>query len=104
MKLIHTTRLGNLDSIREFGLLLSYSRSTRRPAVWLHTVEQNDWAETHVRMMHDAQDGIICHIEVETGDLKVVAHGKGLYFIEEDVGVDPHGRVWCVDRTLTLLS
>ncbi len=96
MKLIHTTLLSRLPSIREYGLLLSYSRSATRPAVWLHTEEENEWAECHVKTMHDADFKSIVHIEVETGDLKVTAHGKGLYYCLSDVGIDPNGKAWMV--------
>lgn len=84
MILIHTTPRRNLDSIREYGILCSFSRGAR-PAVWLHDTWRSPWAETHVELKHDCSGQEIVHIVVEVRDQSVRKHADGLYYSMEDI-------------------
>lgn len=99
MRLVHTTLLANLESIRGSALKLSFAKDTNRPAVWLHLRSKNAWAEAHVRVRHQAEDLHIVHIDVEVpmGDLR--KHSDGLYYVLADVPVPQDARAVMIVRS-----
>jgi hypothetical protein len=84
MLVVHTTLLRNLKSIREFGILASYS-TQKRAATWFHTQDVNDWGETHVRLRKGGTGKGIVHIYVNVPKSRLKKHGKGLYYVMGDV-------------------
>lgn len=99
MKLVHTTLRRNLTSCGTYGLLLSYCRGKRK-AIWFHGLAQNAWAECHVAVNHDAEGQDMVHIQVNVPNSLVKRHGKGLYYVEQDVPAEAFVKATIVRRTM----
>ena len=84
MRLTHTTKLKNLKSIRQYGLLKSFSRQGR-VAVWLHTAKLDKWGEAHVKVRHGWENCDIVHIVVDVPRSWVRKHANGLYYCDRDI-------------------
>lgn len=101
--LVHTTTLKKLESIKQYGILRSYSRG-KKAAVWLHSKELNAWGETHVKMKHDAHEEGIVHIYVKVSRISLKKHSGELYYIDEhDVSPKSIVRVELVRRDVQVL-
>lgn len=84
MTYTHTTLLRNLPSIKRYGILLSYCRGKRK-AVWVHGPRLDAWAECHISINHDAEGEPLVHLTLDLKGVPVYAHGKGLYYVQEDI-------------------
>lgn len=85
MRLVHTTPAKNVQSIREFGVLLSYCRSSKRVACWVHAASKNRWCETHVRVTHDCFEDQLAHIYIDVPMEMLKKHADGLYYVFADL-------------------
>ena len=99
MRIKHTTLLRNLPSIREYGLLRSFSRD-RRSALWFHATAWDRAAETHVRLRHDADGEDLVHLTFHIPDEWLRRHAGNLWYCLEDVGPERLERIQVVRRVL----
>lgn len=92
--LYHATHVRNLESIREKGLLKSYSTG-RSQLVWLHSKIMWSYAVHHVSERHGWEPADVVIIEVDVRYVHTRAsRWHGIFNLAEDVPAEALGRAF----------
>jgi len=82
----HATTFSNYVTIAVDGIQLSGSNGTSgRQAIWLHRPEKTAWAIIHTMHRHGVNLDDIIVLELHLERDKVKRHGRGLWYISEDI-------------------
>lgn len=80
----HTTKVQNLASIFEHGLLCSKSKGKAK-VVWVHSEGRTGWAWMHVVSRHHCRPQSVCRLTVSVPRSWCRRSKRGLWYVVRDV-------------------